>query len=59
MKKNITMTYTNLIACRVCAKIFPRVVPLLYHFDQVHGRKGYILVVKLIGGPLNLAPIFT
>ncbi|XP_015079054.1 uncharacterized protein LOC107023004 [Solanum pennellii] len=34
--------YTNAIACRVCDKIFSHPLPLLYHFNQVHGREGYV-----------------
>ncbi|MCE5166598.1 hypothetical protein HAX54_022363 [Datura stramonium] len=41
------------IACRVCDKIFPHATPLLYHFDQVHGREGYTLVIQRNGLPVS------
>ncbi|XP_049410534.1 uncharacterized protein LOC125873706 [Solanum stenotomum] len=45
--------YTNAIACRVCDKIFPHPLPLLYHFDQVHGREGYGLAIQRSGYPVS------
>ncbi|XP_055831362.1 uncharacterized protein LOC129900414 [Solanum dulcamara] len=43
------VAYTNLIACRVCGKVFPHALPLLYHFDQVHEREGYMLAIQRNG----------
>ncbi|KAG5599986.1 hypothetical protein H5410_031356 [Solanum commersonii] len=40
------LVYTNLIACRVCGKIFPHILPLLYHFDQVHKTEAYMLAIQ-------------
>ncbi|MCE0481754.1 hypothetical protein HAX54_039749 [Datura stramonium] len=43
------VAHGNAIACRVCGQIFPHAVPLLYHFDHVHGREGYTLVIQRNG----------
>ena len=43
------MTYTKLIACRVCEERFSHVVPLLYHFDQVNGREHSMLAIQRNG----------
>ncbi|XP_049354756.1 uncharacterized protein LOC125819346 [Solanum verrucosum] len=40
------VVYANLISCRVCGKIFPHALPLLYHFNQVHGRESYMLAIQ-------------
>lgn len=43
------VAYNNLIACRVCDKIFSHALPLLYHFEEVHEREGYTLVIQRNG----------
>ncbi|XP_049344269.1 uncharacterized protein LOC125808640 [Solanum verrucosum] len=47
------VAHSNLIACRVCDKVFPHALPLLYHFDQVHGREGYVLAVQRSDYPVS------
>ncbi|XP_049344268.1 uncharacterized protein LOC125808639 [Solanum verrucosum] len=47
------VAHSNLIACRVCDKVFPHALPLLYHFDQVHGREGYVLAIQRSGFPVS------
>ena len=40
------VTYNNLIVYRVCGKTYPHIVPLFYHFDQIHGKKCYMLAIQ-------------
>ncbi|KAK4718177.1 hypothetical protein R3W88_016515 [Solanum pinnatisectum] len=47
------VVYANLIACRVCGKIFPHALPLLYHFDQVHRREAYMLAIQQNSYPVS------
>ncbi|XP_015079051.1 uncharacterized protein LOC107023001 [Solanum pennellii] len=47
------VSHSKFIACRVCDKVFLHALPLLYHFDEVHRRAGYVVATQRSGYPVS------